>query len=250
MVGGGWYFIARALAREGRAARLQQAFVASVSHEFRSPLTSIAHVSDLLSKNRLVSDDQRRHAYEILVSDAARLRDMVENLLDFSRFDAGSVSLRCERVDVGRFVADLVADAQRRVAADGYTIDYTPPSGPLFADVDRAALGRAVWNLIENAVKYSPECRIVWVEVCRDAERVSIAVRDRGLGIPASEHEAVFRRFVRGAESESRHIRGTGIGLALVRQIVEAHGGEIQLSSAPGQGSRFVVMLHHAGDAV
>jgi signal transduction histidine kinase len=246
MVGAGWYVIGRTLAREGRAARLQQAFVASVSHEFRSPLTSIAHVSDLLSADRLRTDDQRRHAYQVLVSDAARLHDMVENLLDFSRFDAGTMALRCERLDVVELVRQLVDDARRRVAPAGYAIELACPTDALFARIDGGALGRALWNLIENAVKYSPECRTVWVEVARDDDGVGIAVRDRGLGIPASEHEAVFRRFVRGAESESRHIRGTGIGLALVRQIVEAHGGRVTLDSTPGRGSSFTIYLREA----
>ena len=249
MVGAGWYFIARGLSREARAARLQNAFVASVSHEFRSPLTSIAHVADLLSQDRLPTDDRRRQAYDILVSDAARLRDMVEHLLDFGRFDAGTVGLRCERVDLGTLMTELVDEARRRVGVDGYTIEFTRPAEPLFAQADRAALGRAVWNLIDNAVKYSPDCHTVWVEVAREGDSVAIAVRDHGLGIPAAEHQAIFQRFVRGAESESRHIRGTGIGLALVRQIVEAHGGEVRLTSDPGRGSRFVLVLHAAGDA-
>jgi signal transduction histidine kinase len=173
----------------------------------------------------------------------------VEHLLDFGRFDAGVMALRCERLDVGALMADLVDDARRRVGGEGYTIDFTPPAEPLLAEVDRAALGRAVWNLIDNAVKYSPEHRTVWVEVARDGDSIAIAVRDQGLGIPAGELRTIFRRFVRGAESQSRHIRGTGIGLALVRQIVEAHGGEVRLTSDPGQGSRFVVVLHAAGDA-
>jgi signal transduction histidine kinase len=248
-VGAGWYFIARSLRREARAAALQQSFVASVSHEFRSPLTSIAHVADLLLRERLPSTEQRAHAYRILASDAARLHEMVENLLDFSRFDAGTVSLHCEQVDAGALVEEVVDDARRRVAPDGYTIEFSRPAEPVPVRADRTALARAVWNLIENAVKYSPEFRTVWVDVTREGDRAAIAVRDRGLGIPANEHDAIFRRFVRGAEPAARQIRGTGIGLALVRQVVEAHGGQVQLTSSPGQGSRFTVLLQTSGDA-
>jgi signal transduction histidine kinase len=153
------------------------------------------------------------------------------------------VALRFERADVGVLVGELVADARRRVAEQGFTIDFAAPADPVFADADKDAFGRAIANLIDNAVKYSPDSRTIWVDVARDADRIAITVRDQGLGIPAHEHADIFHRFVRGAESRSRRIRGTGIGLALVRQIVDAHGGDIALVSAPGQGSRFTLMI-------
>jgi signal transduction histidine kinase len=100
-----------------------------------------------------------------------------------------------------------------------------------------------VWNLLDNAVKYSPDCRTVWVDLEHVGNNIIVAVRDRGLGIPAKEQRAIFEKFVRGAESKARRIKGTGIGLALVRRIVQAHGGEIRVSSQPGDGSRFAVVL-------
>ena len=111
---------------------------------------------------------------------------------------------------------------------------------------DRDALRRAIWNLLDNAAKYSPVCRTIWVELHRDADRVSISVRDQGLGIPASQQQAIFERFVRGDESKALGITGTGIGLAMVKTIVQAHGGEIQLASEPGEGSRFTMLLRAA----
>ena len=250
VLGAGWYFIARALGRERRAARLQNDFVAAVSHEFRSPLTSLAHLSELLAHDRLSTDAQRRHAYAVMVGDTARLRDMVEHLLDFGRFDTGGAALRLEDVDIDATVREIVDDARRRVSALGFTIELAGLENPAIARVDKDALGRAIWNLIDNAVKYSPECRTVWVATAREGDRISISVRDQGLGIPLSEQTDIFLRFVRGEESKSRRIKGTGIGLALVRQIVDAHGGEIELISAPGQGSQFVVRLRAAGGAV
>jgi signal transduction histidine kinase len=106
-----------------------------------------------------------------------------------------------------------------------------------------------VWNLVDNAVKYSPDCRTVWVDVTQRGDEIAIVVRDEGMGIPEAEQQAVFSRFVRGAESHSRRIRGTGIGLAFVRQIVEAHGGRVQLTSEPGRGSRFELVFSAAEGA-
>jgi len=247
VLGAGWYFIARARGRELRVARLQNDFVAAVSHEFRSPLTSLAHVSELLAQNRMPSDAQRQQAYGVLVADTARLRELVEHLLDFGRFDSGEMSLRFERVGIDAMVKDIVDDARQRVAALGYTIEFSPSTDQAVAEVDRVALGRAIWNLIDNAVKYSPDCRTVWVAVEQHEGATAITVRDQGLGIPSGEQAGIFERFVRGEESKSRRIKGTGIGLALVRQIVDAHGGQIELSSTVGEGSRFVVKLRAAG---
>ena len=117
----------------------------------------------------------------------------------------------------------------------------------MHVQADREALSRAIWNLLDNAVKYSPDCRTVWVELECDPQRVAIGVRDHGLGIPVHEQREIFEKFVRGADSKARRIKGTGIGLAMVRHIVQAHGGEILLVSQPGEGSRFTVSLPAAG---
>jgi signal transduction histidine kinase len=243
----GWYFILRAISRELRVSRLQSDFVAAVSHEFRSPLTSMSHIAEMLADNRFPDDAVRRKAFGVLVRDTDRLRRLVEGLLDFGRFEAGAATLRLEAVDVAALVRATVADFQERVAQDGYRIELTGASDAVTARADREALARALWNLLDNAVKYSPECRTVWVEMSRHADQLSIEVQDQGIGIPIAEQREIFDRFVRGGDSKARRISGTGIGLAMVREIVRAHGGEILLTSEPGRGSRFTVVLRTAG---
>jgi signal transduction histidine kinase len=239
----GWFFIFRALARERRVAELQSDFVSAVSHEFRSPLTTLGHAADLLAQDRLPSDDLKRQSYAILVRETARLRGLVEGLLDFGRFGSGRAAFQFTALCIEELVRDTVTNFQELAIANGFHIKLSGAEGSTRVMGDREALTRALWNLLDNAVKYSPECRTIWVDMARHAGRFAISVRDQGLGIPADEQQVIFDRFVRGADSLQRRIRGTGIGLAMVRKIAEAHHGDVTVASAPGKGSCFTFTL-------
>lgn len=241
----GWYFILRAMARERAAGRAQADFVAAVSHEFRSPLTSMSHIAELLARGRLASDAQA-HAFDLLVRESDRLRSLVEQLLEFGRFQAGGPVLRLERVEIASAVLSIVNDFRSRAARDGYTVTYDGPDGLTWIEADREALTLALWNLMDNAVKYSPEVKTIWVRLQQAGAGVEITVRDNGLGIPADEQGGIFRQFVRGEEPKARRIRGTGIGLALVRHVARAHGGDVTVQSQPGRGSIFTLRLARA----
>ncbi len=239
----GAYFIVRAIARELAVEQLQSDFVAGVSHEFRSPLSALCQIAEMLVSDRLVSEDLRRQSYVVLAREADRLRRLVEGLLDFGRSEANGAVYHFEPLDIGSFLETLVAEFTARVAATGHTIELSLPAVTTYVRGDRDALSRAIWNLLDNAVKYSPDCHTVWLDVAQDQDRVSVTVRDHGLGVPADEQRAIFERFVRGADAKARRIKGTGVGLAMVQRITEAHGGEIRLTSQPGQGSRFTMIL-------
>ena len=243
----GWYFILRGMARERAARQAQSDFVAAVSHEFRSPLTSVSHVAEMLATGR-VTDESRGRAYDVLVRDTDRLRLLVEQVLEFGRFEAGGPVVRLERADLADTVRGMAAEFQARVAQDGYAVEFEAPDVPAWALVDREALGLALWNLLDNAVKYSPDSRTIWVQVREEGGRIAIDVRDRGLGIPPGEIDGIFGQFVRGAEPKARRIRGTGIGLALVRRIAQAHGGDVTVTSEPGRGSTFTMHLRAADE--
>jgi len=239
----GGYFIARAVTRELEVARLQSDFVAAVSHEFRSPLTSLRQLTELLARGRVSSEERRGQYYEVLERETERLHRLVEGLLDFGRMESGKRQYRFESLDAAELVRSVVAEFQGQVAGRGSKIELSVNGADHVVRADREALGRALWNLLDNAVKYSPECRTVWVEADRAGQRVAIRVRDRGLGIPAAEQKEIFGKFVRGAASEVETVMGTGIGLAMVSHIVRAHRGEVRLASEPGVGSTFTLLL-------
>jgi signal transduction histidine kinase len=241
LLAGGGYFVFRAMAREMAVVQLQSDFVSAVSHEFRSPLTSIRQLSHLLASDRVPGDDQRGRVYGALVRESERLHTLVEALLDFGRMEAGSLRYRLEPLDPVQLVTEVTEAFRLNPAALGYSIGLRAEPGLPRVAADREALSRALWNLLDNAVKYSPEHQDIVAEVAGLGSGVAIRVRDQGLGVPSSQRKEIFKKFVRGNPASA--VKGTGIGLAMVEHIVRGHGGRILLDSEPGKGSTFSILL-------
>jgi signal transduction histidine kinase len=240
------YVVFRAVNRELRVARLQSDFVAAVSHEFRTPLTAMCHLTEMLEEGG-ASPDRLPEYYRALGKESRRLQAMVENLLDFGRMDSGRRTYEFSETDAGDLVADVVQEfadrspsAARRLAK-ATAADHPHERLPIRAD--REALALALRNLVDNAIKYSPESSPVRVAVASRNGSVTVSVEDQGAGISPDERREVFRRFTRGAASRSLNVKGTGIGLTMADQIVKAHGGRLELVSEPGRGSTFTIVL-------
>jgi len=157
--------------------------------------------------------------------------------------EAGALEFNWERVTPSELVRRVVTEFETEQGENGCQIEFTADEAAPSVRADAEALGRAVWNLLDNAFKYSPDRTTVRVDVSQEQGRVAIAVGDQGVGIPPAEREAIFQKFIRGTTSDGRGTKGTGIGLAMVKHIVEAHGGEVQVESAVGQGSTFTILL-------
>ena len=194
LLGGSAYFTLRGVTRELAVARLQSDFVAAVSHEFRTPLASLRHLSDMLSKGRVSDAEQRQHCYEFLSRESERLEKLVEGLLDFGRLEAGAHRYRFERLDITDLVRELVGQFQENMTPRGYRIELSVEMQSASVLADREALSRAIWNLLDNAVKYSPGSDTIWVVLAPEGDSAVIRVRDRGLGIPLSEQKEIFRK--------------------------------------------------------
>jgi signal transduction histidine kinase len=237
------YAMARGVIREASAGQLQSDFVSAVSHEFRSPLTTLRQLTELLAEGRIHDEGRRLQYFTMLQKETSRLHQLVEDLLDFGRMDAGRRQYRPVVLDFSELVREVVQTYQGESGASGHRIEVSCSVQPVFVEADREALHRVVRNLLENAVKYSPESRTVWVETDRLEHSAILRVRDQGIGIPPEEQSRIFEKFVRGDAAKRACIPGTGIGLAMVQEIVRVHHGEVKVSSTVGVGSTFAVHL-------
>jgi signal transduction histidine kinase len=157
--------------------------------------------------------------------------------------EAGTSPYRFQQLDAATLVQSVVEQFQSEIAGRGYHVALDADGSSATVAADAEALSTAIWNLLDNAVKYSPEARTVWVTVGREGALVMIRVRDAGLGIPHAEQHDIFKKFFRGATARAENISGTGIGLAMVEYIVTAHRGRVAVQSQPGAGSTFTIQL-------
>ena len=253
------YFSSRAVARELDVARLRSEFVSAVSHDFRTPLTSLRQVTEALAGER-VAADRRSAYYGIQLRAIDRLHRLVEGLLDFGRIEAGAHEFEHRPIQVRPWVEGVVRAFQAEVDKQGYAIKLSWSGADPVIEGDEPALTRAMWNLLDNAVKYSPACKTVWVDGRvgdaqsgtavsgpagngRDTGRLVLSVRDRGVGVDPTERRTIFGKFVRGSAAAANAFPGSGLGLAMVEHIVQAHGGEIEVEGTPGHGSTFSILL-------
>ena len=245
----GAYFIARAIRTEAAVARVQSDFVSAVSHEFRSPLTSMRQLSEILALGRITSEERRQIYYETLVRETVRLQRLVEGLLSFGRMEAGVRRFRFEEMDAARLIAGVAAEFEPQIAGAGRHIEVAGTDGACTIHADPEALTVALRNLVDNALKYAPDCPTIRMECEVEDDLVAIRVRDRGPGIPLSERRAIFRKFVRGSAAVSTNVKGSGLGLAMVRHIVAVHRGRIRVTSEAGAGSTFTILLPRGAGA-
>ena len=240
------YFVFGAVNRELRVARLQSDFVAAVSHEFRTPLTAMCHLTELLEEGQAPPGRVAQY-HRALAKESRRLHAMVEGLLDFGRMEAGRRTYELADVDANSLVAEIVREFREQRTDDAPRVHLTPPhqssDAPLMIRADRNALTVVLRNLLDNAIKYSPALGKVVVSVKPDGAFVGISVDDEGPGVSKAESQDIFRKFTRGAAARTMNVKGTGIGLTLAAEIVRAHGGRLEVDSEPGRGSRFTTFL-------
>lgn len=243
----GSVLIIRDIGREMHLARQKTDFVSNVSHELKTPLTSIRMFSDLLNNRPEMPDGKRIEYSGIISREAARLSRLINNLLDFSRMERGEKRYRKERFDAGAMIRETVENYRPQIESDGFQLSLNDglngDSPPSEIEGDRDALSQVLLNLLSNAEKYGGAAREIAVETRRMNGTVEIDVLDRGPGVSRKHAAKIFEKFFRADDSLSSGIEGSGLGLTLARQIAQAHGGDVEFSPRPGGGSRFTVRL-------
>jgi signal transduction histidine kinase len=238
----GGYLLWRDVRRETRVAALRSQFVSSVSHELRTPLTAIRMFAETLRLGR-VGEETRAEYLDTIVNESERLSRLLNNVLDFSKIEQHRKTYAREPVDLPDVVRAAARAMAYPLAQHGFTLRVDVDEFLPSVEGDRDAIEQAILNLLTNAMKYSGEGRDIELRLNRDGSNAVIAVRDHGVGIAAQERKRIFEKFYRVPTPENQRIPGTGLGLTLVDHIVSAHGGSIEVDSAPGRGSTFSIRL-------
>jgi two-component system phosphate regulon sensor histidine kinase PhoR len=224
-----------------RTEQVRRDFVANVSHELRTPLAAIKSVVETLEEGAL-SDEAVAHEFlHRADQEVDRLVLLVEELLELSRIESGEQPLQRQETDIESFLAEVVNRVRSQAERVGVALTLELPSEIGSASIDPYRLERAVINLIQNAIKFTPPEGAVLVSARRDGSDLVICVRDTGIGIDAKDLPRIFERFYK--VDQSRAGGGSGLGLALVKHAVEAHGGSVQVDSRPGEGSLFSLVI-------
>jgi len=245
------YLLIRDVNRDVQLAEMRGRFVSSVSHELKTPLTSIRMFAETLALGRQDGGEARTEYLQTIVNESERLSRLVDNVLDFTRIEEGRRIYQMQRVAPADVVYSAARALQYPLAQQGFQLRVDVADGLPALTADPDALQQALLNLIANAMKYSGDSRDIALRLLRRDGDVSIEVSDAGIGIPEQEHERIFEKYYRVQSAETARIPGAGLGLTLVRHAVAAHGGRLLVSSALGRGSTFSMRIPCAreGDA-
>jgi signal transduction histidine kinase len=243
LLAGGIVLTYRNIFREMALAKLKSDFVSNVSHELRTPLSLIRLYAETLEMGRLKSPEKYQEYYCIIRKESERLTSLINNILDFSRIEAGRKEYDFRETDMRELVRNTLESYRFQIEQNGFAFEEKIAEDVPALRVDREAIARSLLNLVNNALKYSQDQKFIGVNLFRDNGSVKLEVVDHGIGIPVQEQRKIFEKFYRVGDPLVHNTKGSGLGLALVRHIVQAHGGEVVVDSAPGRGSKFTIAL-------
>jgi signal transduction histidine kinase len=243
LLAGGLVFTYRSVSKEVALAKLKSDFVSNVSHELRTPLSLIRLYAETLELGRIKGQQKIEEYYAIIRKESERLTALINNILDFSRIEAGRKEYEFRQTDLAELVANTLDTYRDQIDEHGFTFEESIDLGLPPVTVDREAIARSLVNLVNNALKYSDREKFLGVKLFRADGALKLEVRDRGIGIARGEQSKIFEKFYRAGDPLVHNTKGSGLGLSLVRHIAHAHGGEIDVVSAPGKGSTFTLTL-------
>jgi signal transduction histidine kinase len=243
VIAAGVVAVGRLVRRETEMAQLKADFVANVSHDLKTPLSVIRMYGETLEMGRVRDDATRQEYYRVITRESERLTRLIDNVLDFSRIEGGRRRYDLAPTAIEPLVRETLDAFAYPLGQHGFKVDVDIASDLPEVPMDADAVGQALANLVDNAIKFSGDTRWLRVQAHATDGGVAIAVSDRGIGVPREEAQKIFEKFYRVGRSDTQARRGSGVGLALVKHVAEAHGGRISVESEAGRGSTFTLWL-------
>ncbi|HEY4424304.1 MAG TPA: HAMP domain-containing sensor histidine kinase, partial [Pyrinomonadaceae bacterium] len=240
---GGLVLTYRSVNKQVALARLKSDFVSNVSHELRTPLALIRLYAETLELGRITTQEKKNEYYSIIRKESERLSALINNILDFSRIEAGAKEYDFRETDIAELVRNTLDSYRYQIEQQGFALEEQIDPGIPAVKVDREAIARALVNLVNNALKYSDNEKFLGVRLYREQSVLKLEVSDRGIGIERNEQSRIFDKFYRTCDPLVHNTKGSGLGLSLVRHITRAHGGDVEVESTPGRGSKFTLSL-------
>jgi two-component system phosphate regulon sensor histidine kinase PhoR len=239
----GLYFTMFIVNNELRISQLKSNFISTVSHEFKSPLTAIQQMAEMLNDGRVPSDDRKQKYYRSMLKESNRLGLLINNMLDFSKMEVGQKNFHFEKGNLAHIAEEMVLLMRNYWGDKGFEISFHLNKVISDSYFDKESIKQVLQNLIDNACKYSGTSKKVDIEVTTDTINIVLSVKDYGIGIKKEDQKELFNRFFRSSDLLTQQVKGSGIGLTIVKQIIEKHQGELQVISEYGKGSLFLVKL-------
>jgi len=206
-------------------------------------LTSIRYLAELLQRGRVQENNKKQQYYETITSESERLSRLIENILDFSKIEAGMKEYKFEETDIAKLAEDVANRFGEQVASEKFVIEQKISNQMPKIFVDKEAVSRALFNLFDNAFKYSGGSLKAYLRVWSDKEKIFLEVKDKGIGISKQDQAKIFEKFYRSGDVHHTSIKGSGIGLTLVAHIIKAHRGDVLLESELGKGTKVAIRL-------
>jgi signal transduction histidine kinase len=244
---GGLVLTYRSVNKQVALARLKSDFVSNVSHELRTPLALIRLYAETLELGRISTQEKKLEYYGIIRKESERLTALINNILDFSRIEAGRKEYDFRETDIAELVRNTLDSYRYQIEQQGFALEEHIDASIPPVRVDREAIARALVNLVNNALKYSDRDKFLGVKLYRANADLKLEVVDRGIGIDRNEQARIFEKFYRTCDPLVHNTKGSGLGLSLVQHITLAHGGHVEVESAPGRGSKFTLTLPLTG---
>lgn len=237
------FFLFWIFRKEMKLAQMKTDFISNVSHELRTPLSLISMYAETLEMGRIKEDTKRDEYYKIISGEAERLSKIVNNILNFSKMEAGKRKYTFSKTDISSLMNHILSTYSFHLNKSGFTLSLDNKLTNSEVKCDSEALYEAIINLIDNAVKYCNDNKEIFISLTNDENRIFISIKDQGIGIPTQDINKIFEKFYRVSTGLRHNTKGTGIGLSIVKHIIDAHNGFINVKSKENNGSEFIIEL-------